>query len=102
MSISLACCLSQFDFRTRRFLPRVIPMSTYALMTSLFLSASVLNNLALDYNISIPVHTVFRSSGLAGTLITGYLMFGKRSGHNDKSGGTPNDSHGMARNSTDQ
>lgn len=79
--LSLSLCdllLRQFDFRSFRLRPRVIPLLVYFRLVCLFFAATVLNNIALDYHISIPVHTVFRSSGLAGTLLTGYLFYNKR------------------------
>ena len=53
------------------FTPRIVPLSVYAKITAIFFFTSLLNNKALDYSISIPVHTVFRSSGLCATLLLG-------------------------------
>jgi hypothetical protein len=44
-------------------------------ITSIFFITSLLNNAALDYHISIPVHTVFRSSGLTATLLLGRWIY---------------------------
>lgn len=38
----------------------------------------MLNNKALAFNISLPVHTVFRSSGLAATLLVGKCLYKQR------------------------
>ena len=57
----------------------MIPLLVYFRLVCLFFAATVLNNIALNYHISIPVHTVFRSSGLAGTLLTGFLFYKKKS-----------------------
>lgn len=76
--ISCEGFFTQFNFHQFRFNPRLIPLRIYFLLTILFVSASLLNNAALNWNISMPVHTVFRSSGLAGTLMTGYFFFQKK------------------------
>jgi UDP-xylose/UDP-N-acetylglucosamine transporter B4 len=70
--------LTQFDFRTGKMAQRQVPMGRYFMLTSLFFLASLINNAALNWNISMPVHTVYRSSGLAATLLSGWLFFGKR------------------------
>ena len=54
---------------------RVVPLSVYAKITSIFFVTSLLNNKALDFQISIPVHTVFRSSGLCATLLLGHFGY---------------------------
>lgn len=59
---------------------RVIPIKNYVFLTVVFFSLSVMNNKALEYDISIPVHTVFRSCSLPVTLIVGTLVFKKRYG----------------------
>ena len=56
----------------------MVPLSVYALITSIFFVTSVLNNKALAFHISVPVHTVFRSSGLTATLLLGRYCFGVR------------------------
>ena len=53
----------------------MVPLSIYAKITSIFFLTSLLNNAALDYHISIPVHTVFRSSGLTATLLLGRFFY---------------------------
>lgn len=53
-----------------------IPFKLYVKLTTVFFAASILNNKALDYGISIPVHTVFRSSGLTATLLMGKFVYG--------------------------
>jgi len=58
--------------------PRKIPLLYYFALTSVFVVQSILNNLALNYDISIPLHTIFRSSSLAASLIVGILFFNKR------------------------
>lgn len=58
--------------------PRQIPISVYVLLTAILFVLSIINNLALGYDISVPLHTVFRSSSLAGSLFVGMFFFGKK------------------------
>lgn len=53
------------------------PFFRYALLTAIFWTLSVLNNMAYDYQISQPLHMVFRSSSLAVSLILGFVVFRK-------------------------
>jgi len=59
---------------------RKIPLVYHLLITLTFFSVSLLNNMALSYNISMPLHMVFRSSSLAASLFLGSLVFGKSYG----------------------
>jgi UDP-xylose/UDP-N-acetylglucosamine transporter B4 len=54
------------------------PLWWYLLLTSIFWTLSILNNMAYDYEISQPLHMVFRSSSLAVSLLLGFLLFRKR------------------------
>ncbi|KAI8883110.1 UAA transporter [Backusella circina FSU 941] len=58
--------------------PRVVPISNWFLLVTLFFIVSVLNNLALGYNISIPLHIIFRSGGLIINMLLGTLFLKKR------------------------
>ena len=58
--------------------PPTVPLRHYAQMTLLFFSMSYLNNWAFQFNISQPLHMVFRSANLATTLMLGYFFFGQR------------------------
>ena len=58
--------------------PRTIPLWFYVATTSLFFSLSVVNNKALDFDISMPMHMVFRSASLLGSVLVGFCAFGKR------------------------
>lgn len=49
----------------------------YILLTAIFWTLSVLNNMAYDYQISQPLHMVFRSSSLAVSLVLGFTVFKK-------------------------
>jgi solute carrier family 35 (UDP-xylose/UDP-N-acetylglucosamine transporter), member B4 len=55
-----------------------VPLRHYGGMTLLFFAMSFLNNAAFAFNISQPLHMVFRSSSLVVTYVVGYVGFGKR------------------------
>lgn len=67
---------------TTSFFPRLpaphIPLRFYALLVLVQGVMSVLNNLAFAYNISQPVHMVFRSSTLVVSFLMGSFFFGKQ------------------------
>jgi len=73
--ISCEGFLHQFNFSSFSLKPRQLPLLVYVKLTSIFFLTSVLNNKALDFDISIPVHTVFRSSGLTATLLLGNIFY---------------------------
>lgn len=54
-----------------------IPIWKWIIPVTLYFINSLLNNLVWKYNISIPLHIVFRSSGTVVTMIVGYLFGGK-------------------------
>ncbi|EAL69811.1 hypothetical protein DDB_G0275061 [Dictyostelium discoideum AX4] len=56
---------------------RKIPLKTYFLMVSIFFILSVLNNKALDCDIPIPFHMIFRSSSLLSTIVIGSIFYRK-------------------------
>ena len=58
--------------------PLTVPLRHYAGMTALFFSMSVLNNAAYNFNISQPMHMVFRSSSLMVTYVMGRAFFKKQ------------------------
>lgn len=58
--------------------PRKTPLAYYSLLTAVFWASSVTNNKALQYDISVPLHTIFRSSTLVSSLVIGLTLFGKR------------------------
>ncbi|KAF2078256.1 hypothetical protein CYY_000446 [Polysphondylium violaceum] len=60
------------------FEQRKIPMKIYLLMILVFFSVSVLNNLALDYDIALPFHMIFRSSSMISTVVIGTLFWKKK------------------------
>ncbi|CAO3689461.1 unnamed protein product [Rhizopus stolonifer] len=56
----------------------VVPLSRWMLLVTIFFIVSLLNNIALGYNISVPLHIIFRSGGLITNMIMGALILGKR------------------------
>jgi len=62
-----------------RWLPRlqerVIPLSHYVAMVTIFFTVATLNNAALGYQIALPLHMVFRSGSLIATALIGRLVF---------------------------
>jgi len=60
-----------------RLRPRRVPLAPYLIQVGLFYSISLLNNLAFGYNISMPVHIIFRSGGLVVSMLMGWLISGK-------------------------
>ncbi|KAI8100021.1 UAA transporter [Halteromyces radiatus] len=61
-----------------RFKKTVVPIYNWVLLVILFFTVSVLNNLALGYHISVPLHIIFRSGGLIVNMIMGAIILGKR------------------------
>ncbi|KAG8893801.1 golgi uridine diphosphate-N- acetylglucosamine transporter [Tulasnella sp. 403] len=79
-----AAPLISSDSRSRRsLLPRIrfkrprIPIRVWLIQVTLFFVTSLLNNLALGYNVNLAVHIIFRSGGLSANLLLGWLA-GKR------------------------
>uniref|UniRef100_A0A7S4GH81 Sugar phosphate transporter domain-containing protein n=1 Tax=Eutreptiella gymnastica TaxID=73025 RepID=A0A7S4GH81_9EUGL len=58
--------------------PRRIPLNRILCLVALFWGSNVTNNLAFAYNISIPLHTMFRSLSLASSMLLGVVLVGKR------------------------
>ncbi|KAK9729381.1 golgi uridine diphosphate-N- acetylglucosamine transporter [Basidiobolus ranarum] len=69
-------------FPKETYLPRLkerkVPVISWLIMVVLFFSLSVMNNLALGYHISVPLHIIFRSAGLMFNMILGWLILNKR------------------------
>ncbi len=59
------------------FKPTDTPLWWYLLLTAIFFTLSVLNNMAYAFEISQPLHMVFRSSSLAVSLLLGFVLFRK-------------------------
>ncbi|KAG9042681.1 golgi uridine diphosphate-N- acetylglucosamine transporter [Tulasnella sp. UAMH 9824] len=58
--------------------PRKIPIKVWMIQVLLFFAVSLLNNLALGFDVNLAVHIIFRSGGLAANLLMGWLMKGKK------------------------
>ncbi len=61
-----------------RFLPTVLSLWRYAHMTLVFFVMMYLNNLAFSFNISQPLHMVFRSANLMVSYAYGYFLEGRK------------------------
>ncbi len=57
---------------------RTVPLWDYAVMAAYFVLMSILNNLAFSFNISQPMHMVFRSSNLMVTYVYKRFWVGER------------------------
>ncbi|KAG2207490.1 hypothetical protein INT47_004238 [Mucor saturninus] len=58
--------------------PTVVPIFNWFILVTIFFIVSVLNNLALGFNISVPLHIIFRSGGLIVNMLLGALILKKR------------------------
>ncbi|KAB0395619.1 hypothetical protein E2I00_003776, partial [Balaenoptera physalus] len=56
----------------------VIPIRYYAVMVTMFFTVSVVNNYALNLNIAMPLHMIFRSGSLIANMILGIIILKKR------------------------
>ncbi|KAJ8245320.1 hypothetical protein GJAV_G00269520 [Gymnothorax javanicus] len=56
----------------------VIPIRNYVVMVTMFFTVSVINNYALNFNISMPLHMIFRSGSLIANMILGIIILNKR------------------------
>lgn len=65
---------------TTKFFTRkpVIPLKSYVLMVLLFFLTSVVNNYAFAFNVSMPLHLIFRSGSLVANMILGFFILRKR------------------------
>ncbi|XP_038541874.1 UDP-xylose and UDP-N-acetylglucosamine transporter isoform X4 [Canis lupus dingo] len=55
-----------------------IPIRYYAVMVTMFFTVSVVNNYALNLNIAMPLHMIFRSGSLIANMILGIIILKKR------------------------
>ncbi|TRY96007.1 hypothetical protein DNTS_002167 [Danionella cerebrum] len=55
-----------------------IPLSNYVIMVTMFFTVSVINNYALNFNIAMPLHMIFRSGSLIANMILGIIILKKR------------------------
>ncbi|XP_067683068.1 UDP-xylose and UDP-N-acetylglucosamine transporter-like [Haliotis asinina] len=56
----------------------VIPLRYYVLMVAMFFVVQVVNMQAFNFNISMPLHMIFRSGSLVANLILGIIILKKR------------------------
>lgn len=55
-----------------------IPLRNYVIMVTMFFTVSVINNYALNFNIAMPLHMIFRSGSLIANMILGIIILKKR------------------------
>ncbi|KAG9342556.1 hypothetical protein JZ751_015963 [Albula glossodonta] len=55
-----------------------IPIRNYVIMVTMFFTVSVINNYALNFNISMPLHMIFRSGSLIANMVLGIIILKKR------------------------
>lgn len=55
----------------------VIPITYYAKMVLMYFFVQVINNYALNFNISMPLHMIFRSGSLVANLVLGIIILKK-------------------------
>ncbi|XP_076863739.1 UDP-xylose and UDP-N-acetylglucosamine transporter [Brachyhypopomus gauderio] len=55
-----------------------IPISNYVIMVTMFFTVSVINNYALNFNIAMPLHMIFRSGSLIANMILGIIILKRR------------------------
>lgn len=55
-----------------------IPLRNYVIMVTMFFTVSVVNNYALNFNIAMPLHMIFRSGSLIANMILGIIILNKR------------------------
>ncbi|ELU12113.1 hypothetical protein CAPTEDRAFT_175809 [Capitella teleta] len=55
-----------------------IPISTYVVMVALFFVVNVVNNQALNFNIAMPLHMIFRAGSLMANLVLGVFILNRR------------------------
>lgn len=55
-----------------------IALSNYIIMVTMYFTVSVVNNYALNFNIAMPLHMIFRSGSLIANMILGIIILNKR------------------------
>ncbi|KAH1187353.1 UDP-xylose and UDP-N-acetylglucosamine transporter isoform X1 [Mauremys mutica] len=55
-----------------------IPIRYYLIMVAMFFTVSVVNNYALNLNIAMPLHMIFRSGSLIASMVLGVIILKKR------------------------
>merc|ERR1719161_950042 len=64
--------------RELRLRPLLASWSSHVQHAVLWISMSVLVNYAFAFNISVPIHTLFRSCNVIASVLLGWLLFGQR------------------------
>eukprot|EP00057_Strongylocentrotus_purpuratus_P015713 XP_011670187.1 PREDICTED: UDP-xylose and UDP-N-acetylglucosamine transporter [Strongylocentrotus purpuratus] len=81
----LLIAVEGFVFTTKFGTKRpIIPIRNYFIMVAFFFTLSVINNYALNFKISVPLHTIFRSGSLIANMILGIYILHKRQGGEDQ------------------
>ncbi|ORY34799.1 UAA transporter family-domain-containing protein [Naematelia encephala] len=65
-------------WRLPRWRKNQVPIRRWMVQVLLFLGVSLMNNYAFGLKIPVTLHIIFRSGGLCISMLTGYLMAGKR------------------------
>ncbi|XP_077326918.1 nucleotide sugar transporter SLC35B4 [Lithobates pipiens] len=73
--IAIEGFIFQADFGRKR---PAIPLRYYVIMVAMFFTVSVVNNYALNLNISMPLHMIFRSGSLIASMVLGIMILHKR------------------------
>lgn len=58
-----------------RFKKLTIPMWFYVILVILFFTQAIINNIVFGYNISMPLHSIFRSGSLVTSVLIGFALF---------------------------
>lgn len=72
--ISVKGFIMESKFGTKK---SAIPLSKYMSLVVMFFVVSVLNNYALNFNISMPLHMIFRSGSLIANMVLGMIIMKK-------------------------
>lgn len=72
--ISVKGFIQESRFGTKK---SIIPLNKYLSLVIMFFVVSVLNNYALNFNISMPLHMIFRSGSLIANMILGMIIMKK-------------------------
>lgn len=74
----LTTTILSIPINSKGFIKPKVPIEKWFLPVALYFITSLLNNLVWQYDISIPTHIIFRSSGTVVTMIVGYLFGNKK------------------------
>ncbi|XP_013872583.1 UDP-xylose and UDP-N-acetylglucosamine transporter [Austrofundulus limnaeus] len=73
--IALEGFIFETDFGRKK---PTIPISNYVIMVTMFFTVSVINNYALNFNIAMPLHMIFRAGSLIANMVLGIVILKKR------------------------